>query len=242
VSGVVVLETLRRHLTNILALIYLGLLVILGLASSRLEGMIWPPFITLLSLGAGAGLIGPEFSSGTLQLILVKPINRSVYLVSRFAGVVLFIAIAAALGFGAETVGRLIWGGTEHIDRAALALLNSVSGAALTCAILAFFGTFLRAYFNIALYWLIQIVLGLVKNILIMSRVAKDGFLGWLHDVLTRFPIIEKALDWTTHNLFADEPHTFDRDWLLMVWSNALVALVLACFVFRRREVPYGAD
>ena len=34
----------------------------------------------------GCGPIGPEFSSGTLQLILVKPINRATYLLSRVAG------------------------------------------------------------------------------------------------------------------------------------------------------------
>lgn len=238
----VVLETLRRHLTSLFVLVYLAFLVILGLASSRMNDLVWPPFIALLALGAGAGLIGPEFSSGTLQLILVKPINRAVYLVSRFTGVVVFIAIAATTAFAAETVGRLIWTTADRIDDSAIMLVNAVSGAALTCALLAFFGSFLRAYFNIALYWLIQILLGLVKNLFVASQLAKDGFLGWIHRMLVEYPQVDRALDWITRNLFADEPRGWDREWLLMVWSNALVAIVLACFLFRRREVPYGAD
>jgi len=44
-------------------------------------------------------------------------------------------------------------------------------------------------------------------------------------------------------NLYPDEPNVpFDRNWLLMVIGNAAVALLLACVIFRRREVPYGAD
>src|SRR5690349_16566088 len=132
-SWVVVSETMRRHFTSLLVLFYLALLAILGLGSARLQGPIWPSFITLLSFGAGAGLIGPEFSTGTLQLILVKPINRAVYLVSRWAGVVAFIALAAALAFGAEATGLLLWGGSGRIEKAAILWLNVVSGAALTC-------------------------------------------------------------------------------------------------------------
>lgn len=241
-SGVVIVETLRRHLTSLLTIAFFALLAILGLASSRLASPFWPGLISLVALGAGAGLIGPEFSSGTLQLILVKPINRSVYLVSRVAGVVLFIAIAALLAFLCEAAGRVIWDATKGIDDAAIAMVNVVSTGALTCAILAFFGTFLRSYFNVGLYFLIQIVLGVVKSMFGAARIANDGFLGWLHDLDTRFPIFEDAIDWSMRNLFPDEPRTLDRNWLLMVWSHVLIAIVLACFVFRRREVPYGAD
>jgi ABC-type transport system involved in multi-copper enzyme maturation permease subunit len=241
-SRVVILEIVRRHCTTVLTAGYVVFLMILGLASSRLESTIWSPFIFLLALGTGAGLIGPEFSSGTLQLILVKPINRSVYLVSRVAGVVLFVALAASLAFSAEAIGRLAWGGGQKIDIAAIALLNNVSEAALVCAVLALFGSFLRAYFNVALYWLIQVVLSVIKSMLGVARMAKDGFLGWLNQFVTRHPIVTEALDGFEHNVFPDAPLTLDWRWLLMVWSNVLVAIVLACLIFRNREVPYGAD
>ena len=241
-SGVVVLETLRRQASNLLAVVYVAFLMILGLASSRLEAPLWATFLTLLAIVTGAGLIGPEFSSGTLQLILVKPINRSVYLVSRFAGVVLFLAIAATLAFSCEAIGRLVWGGADRIKDSAIMLLNAVSDAALICALMALFGSFLRAYFNVALYWVIQILLGLIESLFKLASMAKDGFLAWLNDTITSHPIIPDSLAWLQRNLYPDAPQKLDRDWLLMVWSNVAIAIVLACFIFRRREVPYGAD
>lgn len=241
-NRVVIIETVRRFFSSIIVVAFVALMAILGLASARLQSPLWAPFVVLLAMGAGAGLIGPEFSSGTLQLILVKPINRSVYLVSRWMGAVLFLAIAASLAFACEAIGRAIWGGADQIGRAALTLLYAVSEGAMICGLLVFFGSFLRAYFNIALYWLIQIVLSIIEGLLRTAALAKDGFLGWLNDMVTRFPIISEALAWTTRNLYPDTPVGFDRDWLLMVWTNAAIAVVLACFVFRNREVPYGAD
>lgn len=241
-SVVVVFETVRRHCTNVLAVAFVVFLAILGLASSRLESRMWPGMIELLAIVVGASLIGPEFSSGTLQLVLVKPINRAVYLVSRVAGVVLFIAMAGTTAFAAEAIGRLIWGDADKIGAAAIMLLNKVSGAALTCALLALFGSFLRAYFNVALFWLIEIVLGLVQSLFNASQMAKSGFLGAVYRMLLRYPFIDRTLGIIQTNLYPVEPTNVDRDWLLLVWSNLFVMLVLACFFFRRREVPYGAD
>jgi hypothetical protein len=51
------------------------------------------------------------------------------------------------------------------------------------------------------------------------------------------------ALRTIQDNLYPETPLVpFDRNWLLKVFSNAAIALLLACLIFRRREVPYGAD
>lgn len=241
-NRVVVVETIRRHLSSVIVLLFLGFLLIIGVASSRFERSMWLGFITLLAIGGGAGLIGPEFSSGTLQLILVKPINRAVYLVSRVTGVWLFVALAGLLAFAGEAVGRLLWGGAEQIDNVAIMLMNALSEAAMTCALLALFGSFLRAYFHVALYFLIQIALSVIRGVLTAMKLAREGFAAWVTQFLEEHPIVMQALDWTERNLFPEAPMVFDRQWLLMVWSNALVAIVLACLLFRDREVPYGAD
>ncbi|HEX8153033.1 MAG TPA: hypothetical protein VF698_07915, partial [Thermoanaerobaculia bacterium] len=90
-SGVVILETLRRHVTSGAFLLVLLMLAAIAVAGSQTTSpaWIWPSFASLLTLILGAQLIGPEFSSGTLQLILAKPIGRSTYLLSRVAGVLL---------------------------------------------------------------------------------------------------------------------------------------------------------
>ncbi|HEX7833733.1 MAG TPA: hypothetical protein VF787_29030, partial [Thermoanaerobaculia bacterium] len=72
------------------------------------------------------------------------------------------------------------------------------------------------------------------------------GMMGKVQNAFGRFiaehPVILEILNVVDQNLYPDLVPRFDRDWTLMVLANAAVALVLACFMFRRREVPYGAD
>ncbi len=226
-SGVVILETLRRHVTNIAYVTAVALLLIVAIAGSQLglPGQSWPSLITLLTLVLGSGVLGPEFSSGTLQLILVKPIRRATYLVSRVTGVVLAVWIAAVLCFVVEVIGRLAG---EEMGWSAMAtsLANSMADAVLVVALLALFGSALRAYYNVALYFVILIALNMTLGL---------GARKLPKAVLDAIRFIER-------NLYPDFPPRFDRDWLLLVLSNAAIAIVLACFIFRRREVPYGAD
>lgn len=243
-SWTVIRETVRRHYTSAFMLVLLAFLGIVALASSRFDtaGAMWTSLMALLSLGVGGGLIGPEFSSGTLQLILVKPINRSAYLISRVTGAVLVLWIAIAFCAGVETIGRLMWGDSGKLPDLGRVVLNAGVESVFVCAILAFFGTMLRAYFNVALYFLLQIGMGMTIGVLNILKVAKDGFAGRLGDFIMRHPGITESVQWVERNLFPDAPPRFDRDWTLLVFTNAAIAVVLACLIFRKREVPYGAD
>ena len=60
----------------------------------------------LIVLGTGSQLIGPEFSSGTLQLIVARPVNRSYYLLSRVAGAFAAILTIDLLAAAALAVGK----------------------------------------------------------------------------------------------------------------------------------------
>lgn len=228
-SGVVVLETLRRHFTNIGYWSYVALVTILaaGVSQFNQPAAVWPSLVTLLAIITGCNPIGPEFSSGTLQLVLVKPINRATYLLSRVAGVVLSVWVAALFAFAAEIIGRLISGNVPWTTLAA-ALLNSAADAILVVALLTLLGSLTRAYFNVALYIGVMIGISFFAGVLRMVR-------GMPEFVFQALAAIER-------NLYPDVVPRFDHDWLLLVLSNAAVALLLACFAFRNREVPYGAD
>jgi ABC-type transport system involved in multi-copper enzyme maturation permease subunit len=229
VSWVVYSETVRRHLTSVAYWSLLGLLAIVAFGTARFNtpGAAWPPLITLLAIIAGCAPIGPEFSSGTLQLILVKPVNRSAYLLSRVAGVVTVVWIAAIVAAIAELLGRAVIDEPLHANILATTLLNVAISSVMVVSLLTFFGSFTRAYFNVAIYFVLQVGLGLVMALVAMGR---------------RFPTMSRALQQVMNNLFPEEPRALDTPWLLMVLSNAAVALVLACLIFRRREVPYGGD
>ena len=229
-SRVVIEETIRRHLTNVAFVAYVAFLAIVGIGVSLFgpPAAGWPTLVGLLAIITGCGPIGPEFSSGTLQLILVKPINRATYLLSRVAGVVCVIWLAALVPFACEIVGRLAKG-EVHWFAMSTELLNTAVMAILTVSLLTLFGSLSRAYLNVAFYMVLQIALGTTPMLL--------GLFG-----AERFAAVSRVIAVIQQNLYPSAVFGFDWQWLLRVLSNAAVALVLACFAFRSREVPYGAD
>jgi len=229
VSWVVYSETVRRHLTSAAYYFMLAMFAMAAFFSVRFDSLaaVWPPLVEVLAVVLGCAAIGPEFSSGTLQLILVKPVNRAAYLLSRVAGILTVVWIAAIVACGCELLGRALARQSIRVDVLGTALLNVFVASFLVVALLVFFGSFTRKYFNVALYMLLQLSLGIALSLAAMGR---------------RFPVLTRALEQVLNNLFPEAPPTLDARWLLLVLSNAAVALVLACFIFRVREVPYGGD
>lgn len=229
-NGVVVRETVRRHLTHVGYLATLALIAMSGLAASQamFPGSLWPSLVSLLAVVTGCAIIGPEFSSGTLQLILVKPVNRSVYLLSRVAGVLLVVWLAAFTGAAFETIARTFRGEFHTVNLLLSALANSMAEALLIVALLTLLGSITRAYFNVAIFYGLQIAFAIGISVLrMMQRVPAA---------------IPNALAVIDHNLFPDVGPRFDPGLMLLLMTNAAVALLLACVAFNQREVPYGAD
>lgn len=240
-NAVVYFETLRRHVTSGGYIAYLALLAIIALGASAFDrpGAMWPTLISGLAIITGAGVIGPEFSSGTLQLVLVKPVNRAIYLLSRVAGVVSVVWIAAFVATAIELLSRLVWrNGNMFASTIGITLLNAMTDAILTVSLLALLGSLTRAYFNVAIYVATMISFSVGGGILGIARMSQNV----VGEFLKKFPQVQRGVDVLDKNLFPDVLQRFDRDWTLMVLANAAIALVLACFAFRRREVPYGAD
>jgi ABC-type transport system involved in multi-copper enzyme maturation permease subunit len=244
VSLIVIVETLRRHFAH-LGYISALLILIVIVAVTAAIGAPQAPYemIGLFAMIAGCQLIGPEFSSGTLQLILSKPIGRCSYLLSRVVGVVLAIWVAVVVMFGSDVVGRLI-AGTPIAWRAALAAaMVSALKVLFVCSLLALLGSFSRSYVNIGIYIAAQILLPMISGLLGMMRNAASGEMAVLGAFLRKHPGLLEGMAKINQNLFPDTPMIpFDRNWIVMVVCNASVALLLACVIFSRREVPYGAD
>ena len=228
-SWVVYAETVRRDLTSAWYYTALAIVAITGFGTARFNSpaAAWPALIFMLAIIRGCTPIGPEFSSGTLQLILVKPVNRSAYLLSRVAGVVTSVWIAAIVACVAELAGRAIFGTPIRFDVFGTALLNVAASSVLAVSLLTFIGSCTRAYFNVAIYFILQVGISVILALTVMGR---------------NYPLLMRALGVINQNLFPDEPVGLDGHWLLLVCSNAAVALVAACLVFRLREVPYGGD
>lgn len=242
-SRVVIAETMRRHV-DVVVLVYFGLLAMLAFFIPRADnpGASWIPLLGLLTIISTAQLIGPEFSTGTLQLILAKPINRTSYLLSRVAGVTLAISVAIWSLLAIEAVGMLV----ERLDvpwsRLLAKAVNQSLDTLLIAAVMALLGSLLRAYFNVAVYFAVSIALAAAPAALQVFRRFDKGLLGVISRFLGDHPEIDRAIAWVDRNAFPDPPFGFSREWALMILSNAAVALFLAAVFFRRREVPYGGD
>lgn len=241
----VIIETVRRHLVapEYIAIVG-GMAILAGLFAAIAPGSRqWHGLIGLLIIALGAELMGPEFSRGTLQLVLSRPIRRSTYLISRYAGVLVCLWIAIAAGLAGQAAGTLVarpdqpaWG---HMVSSASTLGVA---AFLVCALLALFGTFMRSYWNVGLYILLQILFAVMLTTLEQLQPDMPGMIGRLATFLREHPQIALVLSTISDNLFPERPDTFHRSWAILVISNAAVVILLAGLVFRRREVPYGAD
>jgi ABC-type transport system involved in multi-copper enzyme maturation permease subunit len=242
VNGVVVAETIRRHLKN--PAYWAGVVAIAVMAGltgayggpSRL----WESFVIVLAIAGAARLIGPEFSSGTLQLILSKPVNRSAYVLSRFAGVVAALLMATATCLGADFLGRELGeaGGAPDWKSMISSSANVGLFIVLVCALLALLGSFTRSFNNVALYVLMKIALVLIIGVLRMPI----GGPTRLSLFMEAHPAIIKSIVAVDSNLYPSIPDNLQGAFTVLVLTNASVALFLACLLFRRREVPYGAD
>lgn len=239
-NRVVIGETLRRHITSPAYLVYVALLAIVALGVSKFDrpGSVWPSLVALLAIITGCGPIGPELSSGTLQLILVKPVKRWVYLVSRVTGVVIAVWVAAIVAALCELAGRAMWSDALALETIGVSMTNAFADAIFTVSLLTLLGSLTRAYFNVAIYFGVQIAFGATSGFFGFMRNSRTAIGRFLNEHIA----IERAFLFVDRNLFPEFPPGFHRDWLLMVLSNAAIALVLACVAFRRREVPYGAE
>jgi len=245
VSFVVIAETLRRHFAHLGYISALLILIVIVATMTAVGAPSQAPYemISLFTLIAGCQLIGPEFSKGTLQLILSKPVGRSTYLVSRVLGVVLAIWVAILVVFASDIIGRLVVGTPITWGNALSTMLVAALHTLLVCALLAFFGSFSRSYVNVGIYLGAQILFSMIFGLLSMMKNAVSGEMGKIGAMLREHPAVLESFGAIHRNVFPDNPAIpFDRNWILMMLCNASAALLLACVIFSRREVPYGAD
>jgi ABC-type transport system involved in multi-copper enzyme maturation permease subunit len=233
----VVEETFRRTMTHAAMVIGALLVVAFGVFNSP---QIPYAIAWLIVLGAGSQLIGPEFSSGTLQLIVAKPVNRSGYLLSRVAGAFAAIMTVDLITAVSLAVGKSAGNNPASWNALAQAAGKYALGGLLALSLLALFGSFTRSYGNIAIYIVLETVFSATIAWLSMMRLPREHS-SPLASFLQRNPEVIKAVKALDQNLF---PGTLSitLEYVLLIIANSAIALLLGCLFFRRREVPYGAD
>jgi ABC-type transport system involved in multi-copper enzyme maturation permease subunit len=194
----------------------------------------------LVILILGAACVSRDVASGSLQMILCRPVRRSDYLLGRYAGILFAYGIVLVASGGLALVlsaGLLPVLGVapQPIDLPRLATAVAASfltGAGMAATIL-FLATFLPGYGDILGFVLLTPLAALPD---LASRILNAP---WLHTAgnILRENVLP-AVDWTAV-LRGEQPvgEACGR------WVLASVAyLVLAVVVFSRREFAYGHD
>lgn len=231
----VVAETVRRHVTHPGYIVLVVVLALAGLFVSNfaMPGSLWPSLVTLLAIVTGSAIVGPEFSTGTLQLIVSKPVRRSVYFVSRIAGVFGVVVLGAAVAAIVECAARLLFGRAPvPWQRLGEVFAGELLVGFLAIALLAFLGSVTRAYFNAAIYIGTQAALGIAGALLGIARLGGNPYVPKIQLLVARVDDV----------LFTSLPPALTIAWIARTLAVAAVAIVLGCAAFERREVPYGAD
>lgn len=229
-------ETVRRHLTSIWYIAFLIFIALIGIlvATFNTPGALWPSLITALSIIMGATIAGPEFTTGTLQLIVTKPVARHAYLLGRVAGVWAVAGLAAAAALFAEIFTRLITAAPLPLPRLIEIFTSELIVALLAISFLAALGSMTVSYFNAAIYVGLQLAFSVAESIVGAMRI-RSPFIEAHPEILEVLVTIDNAL-------FPSVPPELNVAWLLRSGSLVVVALALACLAFQRREVPYGSE
>jgi ABC-type transport system involved in multi-copper enzyme maturation permease subunit len=226
---------LRQRFTSPMRLALAVLFTLFPLAGVALSGQLslLHGISAPLAILFAAGAIGQDVSSGTLQLLLVRPVTRPEYVVSRWLGASL---AALALTLGTLALGTLVLmlRGTPaaplEVLRLALEAITTIAGQA---AVIVMLSTLVGGIGDLGIF------LGL--NILLQMGQAAALFM--------KSPGLGRACEELVGALgpqlsFAGLPQSVPPSWFAVVsWASSLT-LALAAGITRlnRRELSYAAD
>jgi hypothetical protein len=231
---------LRQKSHNLGVVIALGSLALLAgfqLAASGGEAGLEVGSLAVFILAAAC--VSKDASSGALQMILIRPIRRSEYLMGRFAGILagygVFLLISIGLALAASRALPLLGAAAPPLSFAALARATAVAmlGAAGMAAPILMLSTVLPGYGDVLGYLLLTPLLSLPG---VAAQVFDVPALGKVATILRENLL--PSPDWSSVLAGQDSLGEPTARWVL-----ALVGyLALGMFLFSRREFAYGED
>lgn len=193
-------------------------------------------FGTIIAIFIGADLIGRDIERRTLHLLLVKPLNRSEFILGRYLGLCLTLFMSVVL----MCVGLTLALSTVHgdfsaaIGKAVYALLLQLF---LTGAIAVFFSTTSSRVLAILGSTVIA-VLGRLTDVLKNASVIVEGFPDWLGQAM--YLSLPNLLNFDLKNraVYGDAlPGAILMDLTLYALAYSAALLALGALAFRRRDL-----
>ena len=233
-NATLVAAFLRQRFTSPMRLGLLFLLVTFPLGASALMRTLEPltGLAGPLALILAAGGIGQDVSSGTLQLLLVRPVSRPSLLVSRWLACVL-AAVVMVVGLLALGTIALLLRGT-HPDGLDLVriVLESACSAAGHAAVMLMLSTLVNGLGDLGLYVATFFVTQMLSGLAMLQHWP------WLARASTEAQrVLDAQLAW------AWLVHGTAPSWFAIAsWASTLtLALAVAIYSLNRRELSYAA-
>jgi hypothetical protein len=236
VNLTLVLATLRQRFTSpirLLIVLLFGWMPMIAIVVAPRAGFAALGDGYFLALALAAGMIGQDLSSGTLQLLLARPVTRAQYVLSRWGAVAAGTFAIAVLQALLAALIMALRGAPVPWDQAARFLANGALLALGTSAVMALLSSLAAGLGDLGLLFLIFLSAQVLEKV--------GMFKSW--DWLTRgagelLRALKPELD------LAPFFHGGPVAWLAVVsyLSTVTLCLGLAVVVMNRRELSYASS
>jgi len=235
-NAVLVLATLRQRFTSpirLLIVLLLGWMPMLPILMAPRTGFAALGDCYFLALTLAAGMIGQDLSSGTLQLLLARPVTRAQYVFSRWGAVAAGTFLIAGLQTLAAALIMALRGVPVPWDQAALFLANGALLALGTAAVMALLSSLAAGLGDLGLLFLVFF------SAQVLEKVGMFKSWDWLvRGAGELLRVLKPELD------LAPFLHGGPVAWLAVVsyLSTVTLCLGLAVVVMNRRELSYASS
>lgn len=235
-SLTLVLAALRQRFTSpirLVLLLLLGWMPMLQVLLAPRVGFAALGDCYFLALTLAAGMIGQDLSSGTLQLLLARPVTRAQYVFSRWGAIAAGSVLVVVLQTLCVAAIVLVRGAPVPWDQAALYLGNSVLLASGVAAVMALLSSLASGIADLGLLLLVFLTAQ------VLEKVGMFKSWGWLErgaGELLR--ALKPGLD------LAALVHGGPAVWpaVAAYLSTVTLCLALAVLVMNRRELSYASS
>jgi ABC-type transport system involved in multi-copper enzyme maturation permease subunit len=236
VNLTLILATLRQRFTSplrLLLLLVLGWMPMLPLLIAPRSGFTVLGDCYFLALTLATGMIGQDLSSGTLQLLLARPVTRAQYVSSRWGAVAAGTFLVVVLQTLCAALIMTLRGAPVPWAGAAVFLANGALLAIGTAAVMALLSSLASGIADLGLLFLVWL------SAQVLEKVGMLKSWEWLaRGAGELLRVLKPELD------LAPFFHAGPIPWLAVVsyLSTVTLCLGLAVVVMNRRELSYASS
>lgn len=227
-----VAQRLRSPVRWLVAITLLGFSALPALLSRDVAGMD-ATAATFFALVAAAGAIGQDVSSGTITLLLARPVVRWHYVIARWLGATILAAVLSALLMLAVTLGVTARGAAPDPAAVLRVLAELVLTGAAMAAVMIALSSLVNGLADLGLFLAGSTLAGVLQMIglarhLPWLEVAGRELMATVSPTLSLSPFVRG--DWSAWPQLA-------------AWASTLtLSLAVAAWSVSRREYSYAAD